>query len=101
MSNKKTFVDKVREVKYKLGEIYGSKTNTFYIIVGIEYVQYGYNWDNPGNRDNCRVTISRLGKNLKSQGNRATYRESDFIKKFKPLTEGQKLLFLHEEIKNE
>lgn len=96
-SIKTTYVDKVRAIEYRLGEIYSTKTNTFYIITGIEYTSPTY-W---GGRDNnCRIRVTRLGKNLKSQGNETYYKSTEFKTKFKPLSEGQKLLFLHEEIKD-
>ena len=97
------YVDKVRSVPYRLGDIYSSKKNVFYIIVALDYSgtsYYGSIKPN-GGPSRCYITLVRLGKNLKSQGNRSSYYEGEFLKKFKPLTEGQKLLFLHEEIKNE
>lgn len=93
---KTTYVDKVRSIEYKLGEVYSTKTNTFYIITGLEYTSPA--WTHGGT--NCRIRVTRLGKNLKSQGNETYYNNKEFVTKFKPLSEGQKLLFLHEEIKD-
>lgn len=92
MSN---YVEKVRKITHKLGEVYSSKGNTFYVITGIVY----YGGASESWYGKYKISVTRLGKNLKSQGNIAEYWVKEFEKKFKPLTEGQKLLFLHEEIK--
>lgn len=86
--SKKTFVDKVIQVPYKLGDIYTTKTNTFYIITGIEYNAVA----------KALIKVTRLGKNLRSQGNIKSYWATHFEQEYKPITEGQKLLFLTEEI---
>lgn len=94
MSN---YVDKVRDCNYKLGDVFSSKNNTFYVITGIRYeggacrAWYG----------KYRITLTRLSKKLKSQGNIADYWIKEFENKFKPLSEGQKLLYLQEEMSNE
>lgn len=95
---KKSFVDKVKEIPYKLGDIYTTKTNTFYIVTGVEYGA-AYTWGS--GKVIGYITITRISKNLKSQGNSKRFNNKEFEEKFKQLTEAQKLLFLAEEIKDD
>lgn len=87
---RKHFLDKLKSIPYKLGDLYSSKRNTFYAITMIDYYPYGFN--------TCRISLTRISKkNMRSQGNIVTYNEVVFKDKMKPLTDAQKLLYVQEE----